>query len=132
MQDKLFQRYFGCCCYCSIIPAHALTITAATSALKCKHHCLFDSIVVTQTGHKQTGTCLCLWCNSERIVFGKVVQVQLVPERESRMEDKTTVMSTTGCQVNVENHVEQGSSDVSLQQLIFLFFLLVQLAGTWC
>lgn len=89
---------FGCCCDCSIIPAHALTI-AATSALKYKHHCLFHSIVAAQTGYKQTGTCLCLRRNSEGIVFGKVVQVQLVPERESRMEDKSTVMSTTGYQI---------------------------------
>lgn len=53
-----------------------------------------------KTGHKQTGTYLCLRCNSERVVFSKVVQVQLVPERESRMRgNKTTVMSTTGSQI---------------------------------
>lgn len=79
-----------------------------TTAWKCKHHCLFYSTVVTQTGHKQTGTCLCLRCNSECIVFGKVVQVQLVPERESRMEDKTTVMTTTGCQIHCRTRQQWG------------------------
>lgn len=49
MWDKLFQReIWNCCCYCSIIPACALAITASTSALKCKQPCLFFSIVVAQ------------------------------------------------------------------------------------
>lgn len=112
---------FGCCCCCSIISARAQTITTATSALKCKHHCLFYSIVVAQTGHKQTGTCLCLWCNSECIVFGKVVQVQLVPERESRMEDKTTVMSTTGCQIQCRTR-QQWCFITTNHRSFFLFF----------
>lgn len=72
-----------------------------------------------KTGHKQTGTCLCLRCNSECVVFSKVVQVQLIPERESRMR-RTKQLS---CPLQAVKSNVQGSSDVSLQQIIFLFFL---------
>lgn len=58
-----------------------------------------------KTGHKQTGTCLCLRCNSECVVFSKVVQVQLIPERESRMR-RTKQLS---CPLQAVKSHERGS-----------------------